>query len=71
MIKAPMVTDCRLGIYRTDVFTGLQRGHNAMFLVEGAGAPSKSRGHFREKRMTYPLSCDEGDFIFIYFMSNN
>lgn len=65
MIKASMVTDCRLGMYTTVASGGSERGHNAMFLVYGAGAPPSRMGNFRENYglMLLPGSCDTGASI--------
>lgn len=65
MFKASMVTDCRLGIYTTVASVGSERGHSAMFLVYGAGAPPSRMGNFRENKnvMLLPWSCDTGALI--------
>lgn len=62
MIKASMVTDCRLGMYTTVASGGSERGHNAMFLVYGAGAHPSRMGDFRESYNVkpFPWSRDTG-----------
>lgn len=62
MIKASMVTDCRLSMYTTVASGGSARGHNAMFLLYGAGAPQSRMGNFRENYVVrpFPSSRDTG-----------
>lgn len=55
MIKASMVTDCRLGMYTTVASVGSERGHNAMFLLYGAGARPSRMGYFRENYVVQPV----------------
>lgn len=49
MIKASMVTDCRLSMYTTAASVDSDRGHSAMFVECGAGTPPSRMGNFREK----------------------
>jgi len=66
MIKAPMVTDCRQGIYKADVSTGLQRGHTARFLVQEPVRRASRMGTSGKKNMSFPLSCDVGNIVSIF-----